>query len=93
LIDSLNKFNKTYVFDDLKNLNLSDQFYNRKLSEKSIQSIEYYYGANLITLNSLFHSDCLRTVDFLKRRIHFNLFLKEQVDNFFSRCEKLEYDF
>ena len=93
LIDSLNKFNLTFVLGDLKNLNYSDHFYNRKLSEKSIQSIEYYYAANLITLNSLFHSDCLRTINFMKRGIHFNLFLNEQVDNFFSRCENLEYDF
>jgi hypothetical protein len=29
----------------------------------------------------------------LRRRIHFNLFLHEQIDHFFSKCLKIEFDY
>ncbi len=93
LNDSINQFKEIYVFDDdLKNINLSN-IYNQKQLSKSIQSIKYYKSANLITLANMFRSDCLRTLDFMKQRVHFNLFLHQQIDNFFSQCRKFQFEF
>ena len=54
---------------------------------------KYYKSTNLITLNNLFHSDCFQTINFMKRKIHFNLFLHEQLEHFFSACQKIEFNF
>ena len=89
LNDSINNYNQIYVINDLKNVNTSNIF-NQKLISKSIKSIKYYRSANLIQLNDMFHSDCHLTIDFMRRRIHFNLFLFEQIDQFFEKCQKLE---
>ena len=92
LNDSINQYNQIYVFSDLKYLD-SSNIYNQKKYSKLIKSINYYRSANLIQLNNMFHSDCLLTIDYLRRRIHFNLFLYEQIDHFFSKCQKYEFDF
>ena len=95
--ESINQFKEIYIFNnDFKNFNLTNIF-NQKQIKKSIktfhskQFIKYYVSANIITLNKLYHSDCLQTIDFMKRRIHFNLFLHQQIDHFFLTCLKLEF--
>ena len=81
--DSINQFKQIYIFGDKNDFNFSNLF-NNKLSKRSIK---YYESSFLITLNSLYHSNCFQTIDLIKRRIHFNLFLQEQVNQFFLKCQ------
>ena len=90
LNESINQFNEVYVFIDLTDLN-STNISNQKEHTKSIKSIKYFISANLIQLNKMFQSDCLLTIYYLKKRVHYNLFLYEQIDQFFSKCLKLEF--
>ena len=92
LNDSINIYNQTYAINDLKNVDISTIF-NQKQHSRSIMSIKYYISANLITLNNMFHTDCYLTIDYMKRRIHFNLLLNEQIDQFFSKCQEFEFKF
>ena len=92
LNDWINQYNQIYIFDDLKNVNTSNIF-NQKHHSISNELNKYYKSANLIQLNNIFDSDCRLTIDYLKRRIHFNLFLNEQIDLFFAKCQQFEFDF
>ena len=89
--DSINQFNEIYIFSNLNNS--SNELVNQKLYSKSNGLlIEYYLTTHLVTLNDLLsHLDCLQTIDLMKRRIHFNLLLQEQIDQFFVKCRKLEF--
>ena len=93
LNDSINQFKEIYVFDHLNHLDSTSVFNQKHELKKSKSFIKYYVSANLISLNNMFHSDCLLTIDYLKRRIHFNLFLHEQIDQFFAKCQQFEFDF
>ena len=65
LNNSVNEYEQIYIFDDSKNLT---NIFNQKLQTKSTKlMIKYYKSVNLITLNEMFHSDCLRTINFMKR--------------------------
>ena len=54
---------------------------------------KFYNPTFLITFNNLFQFDCNQTIEFMKRRIHLNLFLNEQIDQFFLKCQQFEFDF
>ena len=94
LNDSINEFKEIYLFDNnLKHLNTIIDISNQKYEQyKRFNMFKYYKSSNLITLNNLFNMNCLQTIEFMKQRIHFNLFLNEQIDKFFLYCRKFEFD-
>ena len=93
LNDSINKYNEIYVIDEgIKNIDTLNIF-NQKQHRRSIKSINYYRSANVIQLKNMFHTDCYQIFDFMKRRVHFNFFLNEQIDQLFSKCQKFEFNF
>ena len=90
LNNSINQFTEIYVFGDRKNMNFKNIFNQKEYLNSSKSIVKYYKTANLITLTNLFELDCLQTINFMKQRIHFNLFLNQQVDKFLSKCQKLD---
>ena len=95
LNESINQFNEIYLVNidqyQLISFAFNNSFLvNRKLNKKSFRLFRYFKSTHLISLNNLFHVDCFQTIEFMKRKIHFNLFLNEQVEQFFVKCRKLE---
>ena len=57
---------------------------------------KFYDPTFVITFNNLFQFDCNQIkdiIEFMKRRIQLNLFLNEQIDQFFLKCQQFEFDF
>jgi hypothetical protein len=100
LNDSVNQFKEIYVFDggrdELQNNLIFVSFadiYNNKLNKRRFNMFNFYKSSYLITLNNILHLNCLQTIEFMKRRIHFNLFSNQQIEQFFLNCKRLEFDF
>ena len=74
------------IFFDLNQLHLFGNFVNNKKRFERATYYQFMESIFLVIKNNLTFIDCDLTLNFIKNRVHFNLFYDFQVENFFSEC-------
>ena len=87
-IKNFNQFKQIFIFDE--NFDYLTNITNTKRTTKYKR---YFQAVYLFTINNFYYIDCFKTIDFMKRNYHLNLFFHEQVYHFFHACEYLDLDF
>jgi Leucine-rich repeat (LRR) protein len=83
-----NKLKKAFI--DKNMILVFDKKVNNNLKKRNVYT--FLYSMFIVTEDDLEYLNCLKTIDFLKRNVHLNLYYYDQIDNFLIKCKPIELE-